>query len=1140
MTVCASIVKPLAAAFRLLAVIVLSGTVGGAFAADPPIPDADIVEAKIKEVAATTELDETTRNTLTELYRKTISNVESARAKQQNADAFAEARKSAPDEARITREKLDKARQDSPTVTVSVSEETPLQEAEQQLLNEEANQAAVEAKLSELKKQLTDETDRPNTARQRLTEAKKAQETIGAEMKKPAPAGELPLLSEARRWSQQSQMMALSNEIRMLDQELLSQPMRIDLLKAERDTAERSLERIKVRIKLLEELVAQKRRTDAEQAKQDAEIAQAEMAGKHPLVQQLAAQNADLTDELSEVSARLEKISAGDKSAIRDAKRIEDELQSTKQKLDIAGLSQALGRVLLEQRRLLPDIRAIRKQAKARERLIADAALAQIQHTEVYKQLRNIPAFVEQLTAELPPEQAGEIRQDLKDLAQQRGKLLEKALSLDETYLRALGELDYAQNQLINAIEAYDTLLAERLLWIRSAPPPNLAMVLEMPLKFLQLLSPSHWLGAVEILIIRFTTSPVPVLVLMVFAVLLFKSARIRAALLNTGKRIIKPRSDRFRYTLQAVGLTLLLAAPWPLLLATAGWQLATSLEATAFSKALARALILLPPAFYYLMAFRVMCLPSGLAEAHFRWPGSGCQALRRQFGILMITFLPAAFVAVLTIHLSTTGDSGGLGRLAFVLIMFSLSYFFYRLFGPRQTTLAGFTARHPSSALVRFQYLWLAFALVLPATLAGLALVGFLYTAGTLTGSLIDTLWLILAFIVIHQLAVRWLLVARRKLDFEAALERRRAARAAEQQAAEEQSGRPGGDEGIQHEEEPEIDLVALNEESQKLLNTLIPITAVIGLWFIWSDVLPAFGLLDNIALWHHSSVVAGETQLVPITLADLLLAVLIAIVAFVATRRFPALLEIILLQRFSVSSGARYAATTLSQYSIAAVGTLLALSTIGASWSQVQWLAAALSVGIGFGLQEIVANFISGIILLFERPIRVGDIVTVGDTSGTVTRINIRATTIRNWDRQELLVPNKEFITGRLLNWSLSDQTTRIKVAVGVAYGSDVQTAMVLLDAAAREHEKVLDEPPPSVIFDCFGDNSLNLTLRCFVGTQEDRMPTLTQLHGAINQKFNDAGIVISFPQRDVHLDTSQPLEVRVRNDDGDKSPG
>jgi potassium efflux system protein len=185
-------------------------------------------------------------------------------------------------------------------------------------------------------------------------------------------------------------------------------------------------------------------------------------------------------------------------------------------------------------------------------------------------------------------------------------------------------------------------------------------------------------------------------------------------------------------------------------------------------------------------------------------------------------------------------------------------------------------------------------------------------------------------------------------------------------------------------------------------------------------------------------------------------------------------------------------------------------------------------------------VANFISGLIILFERPIRVGDVVTVGDTDGVVTRIRIRATTIKNWENQELLVPNKEFITGRLLNWSLSDQTTRIKVPVGVAYGSDVQKAMQLMDQAAREHASVLGDPSPSVIFEAFGDNTLNLVLRCFVGTQNDRMPTITALHEAINRKFNDAGICIAFPQRDVHLDTSRPLDIRIRRDDPESSGG
>jgi potassium efflux system protein len=253
------------------------------------------------------------------------------------------------------------------------------------------------------------------------------------------------------------------------------------------------------------------------------------------------------------------------------------------------------------------------------------------------------------------------------------------------------------------------------------------------------------------------------------------------------------------------------------------------------------------------------------------------------------------------------------------------------------------------------------------------------------------------------------------------------------------------------------------------------------------------------------------------------------------VAMKRFPALLEILLLQRVRMTAGSRYTITTLTTYAIVGVGLIAFFNVIGADWSKVQWLFAALSVGIGFGLQEIVANFISGIIILFERPIRVGDVVTIGDTDGVVTRIQIRATTIRTWDRQELLVPNKEFITGRLLNWSLSDQTTRIKVPVGVAYGSDVEKAMLLMDEAAAANSNVLAEPAPSIIFEAFGDNTLNLVLRVFVDSQDVRMTTLTQLNQAINKRFNEAGITIAFPQRDVHLDTLKPLEVRISRDDG-----
>jgi potassium efflux system protein len=255
------------------------------------------------------------------------------------------------------------------------------------------------------------------------------------------------------------------------------------------------------------------------------------------------------------------------------------------------------------------------------------------------------------------------------------------------------------------------------------------------------------------------------------------------------------------------------------------------------------------------------------------------------------------------------------------------------------------------------------------------------------------------------------------------------------------------------------------------------------------------------------------------------------IGLATFVFAKQIPAVLEMILLRSADVTAGGRYTVTTLTTYAIITVGLLVVFALIGVQWSQLQWLVAALGVGIGFGLQEIVANFISGLIILFERPVRVGDIVTVGDTDGVVTKIQIRATTIRNWDRKELLVPNKEFVTGRLLNWSLSDQMTRVVVVAGVAYGSDVDRALELMREAAEEHEHVLDDPAPILSFEGFGDNSLTLILRAYLSSIDYRIATITDLHKAINRKFAEAGIVIAFPQRDLHLDASGPLQVELR---------
>jgi potassium efflux system protein len=293
---------------------------------------------------------------------------------------------------------------------------------------------------------------------------------------------------------------------------------------------------------------------------------------------------------------------------------------------------------------------------------------------------------------------------------------------------------------------------------------------------------------------------------------------------------------------------------------------------------------------------------------------------------------------------------------------------------------------------------------------------------------------------------------------------------------------------------------------------------------------VFPAFGILQDIQFWSYSTTVDGVAKSVPITLANVIMAIIITVTTIIAGRNLPGLLEVILLNRLPMDPGARYAYSSVSRYAITAIGIIIAFNTIGFKWGNLQWLIAALSVGIGFGLQEIVANFICGLVVLFERPFRVGDTVTIGDISGTVERIRIRATTIIDWDRKELIVPNKEFVVGRLINWSLSDKYIRIRIPVGIAYGSDTQLATELLVQAARKNPRVLAEPAADAIFKGFGDNSLNFELRVYIDGIDDWWPMLHDLNVTIDNTFKEAGVTIAFPQRDVHLDATGPLEVRV----------
>lgn len=268
--------------------------------------------------------------------------------------------------------------------------------------------------------------------------------------------------------------------------------------------------------------------------------------------------------------------------------------------------------------------------------------------------------------------------------------------------------------------------------------------------------------------------------------------------------------------------------------------------------------------------------------------------------------------------------------------------------------------------------------------------------------------------------------------------------------------------------------------------------------------------------------------------SLARLLGALLLFVLFLLASRVVRRLLGGRIFPRFRIERGLGSTILSVLHYVIIVMGAWTALAVAGVNLTSLTVVAGLLSVGIGFGLQNIASNFISGIILLFERPIRVGDRITAGDVQGDVKSINLRSTTVITPDNISIIVPNSEFISGQVVNWSHGDRKVRVHVPVGVAYGSDVDlVTKVLLEEASR-HTGVLRAPAPEVWFVEFGNSSLNFHLLVWIADPVTQPQTISDLNYAIDAAFRRNGIEISFPQRDVHVRAGIPLRVQIEPSD------
>jgi small-conductance mechanosensitive channel len=298
----------------------------------------------------------------------------------------------------------------------------------------------------------------------------------------------------------------------------------------------------------------------------------------------------------------------------------------------------------------------------------------------------------------------------------------------------------------------------------------------------------------------------------------------------------------------------------------------------------------------------------------------------------------------------------------------------------------------------------------------------------------------------------------------------------------------------------------------------------AIFVLWVVTA--LRLFNVYDvaarAIAAVLTTKLTVGELAL---SLGDVAVFAFTVWASFLLARLLRTALEEDVFSRLPTSRGIPYAISTIASYTVLLLGFLVALSAAGAPFGRITLLLGGLGVGIGFGLQNVVNNFVSGVILLFERPIQIGDVVEIGAVTGSVKRIGLRSSTLETREGAEVIVPNANLIAERLINWTLTDSRRRIDLPIGVAYGTDPERVLALLADVAGQHPDVLKDPEPQAFFLRFGESSLDFQLLAWIGRVENSFKVRSDLAIGVNRALNDAGIAIPFPQRDLHLKTVAP---------------
>lgn len=1088
----------------------------------------EAIESLRKQAEESTDLDEAAKTKALELTRQALDNLTRARELESRTADY-------QDRLENLQQRLLEIQQDSEALKERPEFELPrpdradLAELEQQLKQQEIALAARKKELAEAEAEPKQRANRRKELRTQLATVSDRLAEINRQLEAAPPPDEPPLLTLSRRRELETRRQAVQQEVPAYQSELALYDAEdnVNLLTQKRDLLAQQVAAIQQEVNLLRDFIAARR---AEEARRRVAQARRESQLADPLLRGYALENEELAEDVRKLVGKTKSADEALKQVKARLEELTGQIVRTQEKIDQVGLTEPIGLLLRKQAADLPDLEQHRENIEARRTIISDVHLKLFDLNDRRAELANLEPLIDQIVAgadrKLDENQQAKLEADAEDVLRTQREYLDELVRSYNAYFDTLVELDNQERQLVEKAEEYADFIGERVLWIRSGAMITPAVIQRDWDSLRWLTDGEHWKTLGQVLWEDAQADPIALAsgVLLLLA-LMFFGRRFRQELTDIGEQARRGNFTQFGPTIRAGLLTVLISFIAPGVLLYMAWRLNVADGNSPFVAAVAVALVDAAEVVFVLQLIRQFCRKHGLADAHFGWPLSAVKLLRTNVTQLMALGVPLMFVTDVLHERGAESLHDGMERVAYIATMIVLAVFLQRVLRPNEGVFREIVAYDRGGWVDRFKHLWYVLGLLGPLSLAALAFVGYYYTAQQLTVRLQTTAWLVLVLLAVRAFAMRWILVHHRKLRIEQLRERRAAAL---ENAAAGSEGAPQPE--LPQVSEPEIDLAAVSTQTRRLLIWGLFVVAMTGLWMIWVDVTPALGILDRWELWNTTTqmteavdgqgAVRTREVVEAVTVADLLLAVLIGLFTVVAARNLPGLLEMSLLTRLPIEAAVRYAVTSLASYAIILIGIITGCNALGIRWSNVQWLAAAITVGLGFGLQEIFANFVSGLILLFERPLRVGDVVTIGNVSGSVSRIRIRATTIVDWDRKELVVPNKEFVTGQLINWTLSDNTLRIVLNVQIAYGSDTALAHKMLLQIARDHPVVLKDPEPICIFAGFGESTLDFELRVYVPSIDYLLRVKHELNMTIDQTFRKAGIEIAFPQRDLHV--------------------